>query len=978
MSSATPTPSLEEMYRRRPSFDRPPIRALDSPRLTEEEADQLTSPFLNYSTGYTYAFSQAYNPDKPPAWEVPNIINNHLTIASPEYAPYHFSAPSMLRKTWQTGTGAVWYVISSVLWLLHAVTIRPVKAVGLMLYDFVDWIFYGASNFGEWVSGRAYKRRDYKANRAYAGTPSTLQMISIIFSKFLYSLGRVVRAPVDLISGTFHSFYLALSRMYHMALAKKSRHVVRENAMKRLYEPSEQYSYSSSRYQGQSKYQDKQEEEYDSDFIDDEEESDEPGPSSGYGADHHEKPYYLRSRAINAEDSEDDTPSVRMRKNVRFDMSSHGTGQGYSAGHAPKVPKARRIATWLGSAASSMVYYTQNGVNSVISCVRKPFDAISETYSYYTGSESSPKTNLSPLRLRSGNRYSYQPMNKYSNESYRGVYDDDSSSWFNPELKSLASKILYAPCRAFLFVAFAAADLCRWLFTRVPAAFVWLWETGTGIVTSVFSRRRRWMWWLLPLVILLLLLLSRRGANDRLIILGHDVSDLHEKVSNYAYSLVDSNRVYAKSLNSIYDEYWRSGKESSYSLLTRITSTISNGFLLITTVFKTAVDLLATSLRDLTTFVIDFFANTGHDTYKRLPTVASFKSSAHDVLASTEKHLSHGLISISNLVSMLVSGLRNWCHMIWSGIMSIFFIIGSAFQRSPLAVIEQKASEIVHEPLRTTTTIQDPVDSKSNIVYVPSQSPAIDETKLIEKISAIVRAKMDQDLKAKLETELKSLITSYEQKLSNLKVEKHRTEVDYAHLESLIRAAIYEYDSDKTGMFDFALESAGASIISTRCSENYDTYTRLEKIWNIPLWYSSYGPRTVIQRNSKTLFPGECWSFKGPVGYITIGLSHPINVTIVSYEHIGAHQAPGGERPSAPRTFKIWAYKSEADMSTRVLLGDFMYDIKGSPLQFFVIKTQPDYPVQIIEMEVTSNYGAEYTSLYRLRVHGSLYKPGHE
>ncbi|KAK6033896.1 hypothetical protein COOONC_28605 [Cooperia oncophora] len=98
-SSATPTPSLEQMYRRRPSFDRPPIRALSSPRLTAEEADQLTSPFLNYSTRYTYAFSQAYNPDKPPAWEVPNLINNNtLTVASPDCEPYHYSAPSMMRK----------------------------------------------------------------------------------------------------------------------------------------------------------------------------------------------------------------------------------------------------------------------------------------------------------------------------------------------------------------------------------------------------------------------------------------------------------------------------------------------------------------------------------------------------------------------------------------------------------------------------------------------------------------------------------------------------------------------------------------------------------------------------------------------------------------------------------------------------------------------------------------------------------------
>ncbi|KAJ1353833.1 hypothetical protein KIN20_010594 [Parelaphostrongylus tenuis] len=87
MSSLTRSPSLEAMYRRRPSFTRPPIRAINSPRLTEEEADQLTSPFL-----------QAYNPDKPPAWEVPNINNNFLHISIPDYVPCHFSAPSILHK----------------------------------------------------------------------------------------------------------------------------------------------------------------------------------------------------------------------------------------------------------------------------------------------------------------------------------------------------------------------------------------------------------------------------------------------------------------------------------------------------------------------------------------------------------------------------------------------------------------------------------------------------------------------------------------------------------------------------------------------------------------------------------------------------------------------------------------------------------------------------------------------------------------
>ena len=32
----------------------------------------------------------------------------------------------------------------------------------------------------------------------------------------------------------------------------------------------------------------------------------------------------------------------------------------------------------------------------------------------------------------------------------------------------------------------------------------------------------------------------------------------------------------------------------------------------------------------------------------------------------------------------------------------------------------------------------------------------------------------------------------------------------------IVKAALDKYDADKTGLFDFALESAGGSIVSTR------------------------------------------------------------------------------------------------------------------------------------------------------------------
>uniref|UniRef100_A0A0K0DPP0 SUN domain-containing protein n=1 Tax=Angiostrongylus cantonensis TaxID=6313 RepID=A0A0K0DPP0_ANGCA len=483
-------------------------------------------------------------------------------------------------------------------------------------------------------------------------------------------------------------------------------------------------------------------------------------------------------------------------------------------------------------------------------------------------------------------------------------------------------------------------------------------------------RRHRWVWWLLPFF--LLFLFFRYGTNHGVTILGRDVSELQEKVNKYAQSFVDPDAVYAKSLNSIYDEYWRSGKLYRHSIIWRITTAASNSYFFLVNVFRSIFGFLYASVRGLLSFILDFFAVCGREAYSLLPTVsllsfpnlsealsttqmlqyftnatglASWKSCG--VFTSTEQHYYKIFTLFSNIGTMLLTGLSDLFFMLSNAVYAMFILIENSFHRTLVAVVDQQQTYL--EPKPNVHLINSDVNPN---VCVPLLAPAIDEAKLVDKISAVVRAQMDQDFKTKVEKELKALSAIYDEKFSKLELDKKQVDIDYSRLESIIRSAILEYDSDKTGMFDFALESA----VSLH-----------------PLRQFQCSP---FQRNSKTLFPGECWSFKGPVGYITIGLSHAINVTLISYEHIGAHQAPGGQRPSAPKTFKIWAYKSENDMATRVLLGDFMYDLKASPLQFFVVKTQPDYPVKIIEMEVTSNYGAEYTSLYRLRVHGSLYKSG--
>lgn len=40
---------------------------------------------------------------------------------------------------------------------------------------------------------------------------------------------------------------------------------------------------------------------------------------------------------------------------------------------------------------------------------------------------------------------------------------------------------------------------------------------------------------------------------------------------------------------------------------------------------------------------------------------------------------------------------------------------------------------------------------------------------------------------------------------------------------------------------------AGGSVLSTRCSETYETKTALVSLFGVPLWYFSQSPRVVIQ-----------------------------------------------------------------------------------------------------------------------------------
>ncbi|XP_034426336.1 SUN domain-containing protein 1-like isoform X13 [Hippoglossus hippoglossus] len=184
----------------------------------------------------------------------------------------------------------------------------------------------------------------------------------------------------------------------------------------------------------------------------------------------------------------------------------------------------------------------------------------------------------------------------------------------------------------------------------------------------------------------------------------------------------------------------------------------------------------------------------------------------------------------------------------------------------------------------------------------------------------------------------------------------------------IVKNALRLFSQDQTGLADYALESGGGSVLSTRCSETYETKAALLSLFGLPLWYFSQSPRTVIQPD---VHPGNCWAFRGSTGFLVIRLSMRILPTAFSLEHIPKALAPSGALHSAPRDFSVYGLDDERQDRGK-LLGVYTYDEDGEALQTYAATEENDQMFQIIEVKVLSNWGhQEYTCIYRFRVHGS-------
>jgi len=193
--------------------------------------------------------------------------------------------------------------------------------------------------------------------------------------------------------------------------------------------------------------------------------------------------------------------------------------------------------------------------------------------------------------------------------------------------------------------------------------------------------------------------------------------------------------------------------------------------------------------------------------------------------------------------------------------------------------------------------------------------------------------------------------------------------VTESQVKGWIREALLKYSADRIGLADYALESSGGSIVSTRCSRDYSLNVGVVKVLGFSFSYSVNTPRTIIQPG---VMPGECWAFEGFDGYVVIQLSLPIYISSITLEHIPKSLSITNIS-SAPKDFSIFGLNSANEIEG-TLLGNFRYEQDHDPLQNFPITTPESESRSFshLEIRISSNWGhPNFTCVYRLRVHGT-------
>ncbi|KAL1949308.1 hypothetical protein VTO73DRAFT_8189 [Trametes versicolor] len=236
-------------------------------------------------------------------------------------------------------------------------------------------------------------------------------------------------------------------------------------------------------------------------------------------------------------------------------------------------------------------------------------------------------------------------------------------------------------------------------------------------------------------------------------------------------------------------------------------------------------------------------------------------------------------------------------------------------------------------------------------------------------------------------------------------------------INQLVDAAVLRNSKDTLARVDYALHSAGAHIIPSLTSDTAEVRPQgvLSTFTGLLTGGSGFAigrpPVTALHHEIHT---GHCWPFPGSQGQLGVALAAPVYITDVTIDHVAKEVAT--DMRSAPRQMELWglvegqdnvgkyrewkasraAAREEAESRGEPipanLIDDIVYprSLPKSPeyvriANFTYDIHSPDYvqtfPARedirelgidfgVVALLVKSNWGKEFTCLYRMRIHG--------
>jgi SUN domain-containing protein 1/2 len=220
-------------------------------------------------------------------------------------------------------------------------------------------------------------------------------------------------------------------------------------------------------------------------------------------------------------------------------------------------------------------------------------------------------------------------------------------------------------------------------------------------------------------------------------------------------------------------------------------------------------------------------------------------------------------------------------------------------------------------------------------------------------------------------------------------VEAKKAMIDSIRLHTLAQSNLltnYELSLQKANYFSLGL---GAVIVPALTSATFlddpTPYAFFKR--RLPLSRHRNPPKAALDKWEE---PGDCWCAapnpsKNGQTQLTVALPRPVFPQQVTVEHLPMTMMPGKKVTTAPRTIELWVetdQSAEYQYSHRegscsegpagwTCLGSFKYNIHASNhQQTFDLDAQSSVPVSKAMLRVTSNWGADHTCLYRVRLHG--------